>query len=142
IARRRAAADQTVDARRPYRALRTQRGAAVCEQRIGRRRRGAYIVTRTSMSIRSILWPTDFSDDSRHALEHAVAIARWYSARIVALHACSPAMVDAPVLVGAGPSAPSSHATYAEELQLLEEIESRRGAGIEIAVDVVKGSAA
>src|SRR5437868_88611 len=94
------------------------------------------------MNIHTILWPTDFSDDSRHALEHAVAIARWYSARIVALHACSPAMVDAPVLVGAGPGARSSHATCAEELQLLEEIESRRGAGIETAVDVVKGSAA
>src|ERR1051326_311437 len=52
------------------------------------------------MSIRTILWPTDFSDDSRHALEHAVAIARWYSARIIALHALSPSNVDVPVLAG------------------------------------------
>ena len=40
--------------------------------------------------IRRILCPTDFSDISRHALEHAIVIARWYDARITALHVGNP----------------------------------------------------
>lgn len=36
--------------------------------------------------IRRILCPIDFSDISRHALEHAVVIARWYDAPITVLH--------------------------------------------------------
>jgi nucleotide-binding universal stress UspA family protein len=38
------------------------------------------------IEIRRILCPVDFSDTSRHAIEHAVAIAKWYESRIVALH--------------------------------------------------------
>ena len=34
-----------------------------------------------------ILCPTDFSEVSRHALDHAIAVARWYKARITVLHA-------------------------------------------------------
>src|SRR5204862_6588844 len=94
------------------------------------------------MSIRSILWPTDFSDDSRHALEHASAIARWYSARIVALHAYSPAMIESPVLVGAMPGGPGAHTARADELQRLQEFEGGHAAGIDMSVDVVTGSAA
>jgi nucleotide-binding universal stress UspA family protein len=33
-----------------------------------------------------ILTPIDFSDDSRHALAYALALARWYDARVTALH--------------------------------------------------------
>ena len=33
-------------------------------------------------SIERILCPIDFSDTSHHALAHAVAIARWYEARL------------------------------------------------------------
>ena len=36
--------------------------------------------------IRRIVCPVDFSEYSRHALDYAVAIARWYSARITALY--------------------------------------------------------
>ena len=45
------------------------------------------------VEIHEILCPTDFSDASRHALEHAVVIAKWYDSRITALH-----VVHAPVL--------------------------------------------
>ena len=38
------------------------------------------------LSIQRILCPIDFSDASRHALDHAVALARWYESQIVALH--------------------------------------------------------
>lgn len=36
--------------------------------------------------IKRILCPIDFSDTSRHALEHAFAFARWYQARVTVLH--------------------------------------------------------
>lgn len=38
------------------------------------------------IEIARILCPIDFSDASRHALEHAAAIARWYEAEVVGLH--------------------------------------------------------
>jgi nucleotide-binding universal stress UspA family protein len=38
------------------------------------------------IDITRILWPVDFSEYSRHALHHAVAVARWYGATITALH--------------------------------------------------------
>ena len=47
------------------------------------------------IEIRRILCPTDFSDFSRHALEHAVAIARWYESTITVLHVFSTAPVAA-----------------------------------------------
>jgi nucleotide-binding universal stress UspA family protein len=54
------------------------------------------------IEIRRILCPIDFSDFSRRALDHAVAIARWYEATVTALHVFSPAPVAA---FGPGPVA-------------------------------------
>ena len=45
------------------------------------------------IDIHEILCPTDFSDISRHALEHAIVLARWYDAEIAALHVEAPVMV-------------------------------------------------
>jgi nucleotide-binding universal stress UspA family protein len=45
------------------------------------------------VEIRRILCPTDFSDISRQALEHAVVIARWYESQITALHVGNPMIV-------------------------------------------------
>jgi len=52
------------------------------------------------IEIRRILCPIDFSDYSRRALDHAIAIARWYKATVTALHVFSPAPVAA---FGPGP---------------------------------------
>lgn len=41
-------------------------------------------------SMKSVLCPIDFSEGSAHALEQAAAVARWYKARLTALHAYSP----------------------------------------------------
>ena len=41
------------------------------------------------IAIRRILCPTDFSDYSRRALDHAMAIARWYGSTVTALHVVS-----------------------------------------------------
>ena len=47
------------------------------------------------IEIRRILCPIDFSDYSRRALDHAVAIARWYESAVTALHVFSPVPVAA-----------------------------------------------
>jgi nucleotide-binding universal stress UspA family protein len=43
--------------------------------------------------IARILCPVDFSDASRHAIDHAVVMAQWYEAAIVALHVHDPVYV-------------------------------------------------
>jgi nucleotide-binding universal stress UspA family protein len=52
------------------------------------------------IEIRRILCPVDFSDHSRRALDHAIAIARWYKSTVTVLHVFSPAPVAA---FGPGP---------------------------------------
>ena len=48
--------------------------------------------------IQRILCPVDFSDASRHAVEHAIALARWYEARITGLHIYTPMSAAMPSL--------------------------------------------
>ena len=48
------------------------------------------------VSITRILCPVDFSDFSRHALDWATGIARWYDAEISALHVVPPITAPAP----------------------------------------------
>jgi nucleotide-binding universal stress UspA family protein len=45
------------------------------------------------IEIQRILCPIDFSDFSRRALDHAIAIARWYESKVTVLHVFSPAPV-------------------------------------------------
>ena len=40
------------------------------------------------IQIKKVLHPTDFSDNSREALEYALAFSKWQSAEIVLLHVC------------------------------------------------------
>ena len=47
------------------------------------------------IEIKRILCPIDFSDHSRHALDHAVTIARWYESTITMLHVCTAVPVAA-----------------------------------------------
>jgi nucleotide-binding universal stress UspA family protein len=54
------------------------------------------------IEIRRILCPVDFSDFSRRALDHAIAIARWYESTVTALHVFWSAPLPAP---GPGPVA-------------------------------------
>jgi nucleotide-binding universal stress UspA family protein len=49
------------------------------------------------VEIRRILCPVDFSEHSRRALDHAIAIARWYESTVTVLHVFS----SAPIAVGA-----------------------------------------
>lgn len=47
------------------------------------------------IAIGRILCPIDFSDHSRRALDHAVAVARWYGSTVTVLHVFSTAFVAA-----------------------------------------------
>jgi nucleotide-binding universal stress UspA family protein len=53
------------------------------------------------ITIRRILCPVDFSDHSRRALDHALAIAAWYKATVTVLHV-SPVMPVAAYVSGSG----------------------------------------
>jgi nucleotide-binding universal stress UspA family protein len=57
------------------------------------------------ITLHRILCPVDFSGHSRVALDYAVAIARWYDAEVIVLHAYSLSMV--PATMGAFPPATS-----------------------------------
>src|SRR4029079_6047932 len=48
--------------------------------------------------LKRILCPVDLSDESRHAIEHAIVIARWYKASITALHVYNPMVMPIPAL--------------------------------------------
>jgi nucleotide-binding universal stress UspA family protein len=94
------------------------------------------------ISIKRILCPVDFSDFSRHALDYAVGIARWYGAEITALHVIPPIMSMLPVS-GEGLYPPLVFRP--EELQQFRgELESfARDSGVEAAhAEVVQGSVA
>jgi nucleotide-binding universal stress UspA family protein len=77
--------------------------------------------------ISRILCPVDFSDHSRHALDHAAAIARWYESRITALHAIPPVTTMVPT-VGAP--------LYPPIVFTAEDLEQYRGAVQEFAREI------
>ena len=56
-----------------------------------------------------ILCPVDLSDESRHAIEHALVIARWYKAGITALHVCNPLVIPATDVTLVGGVPPGTH---------------------------------
>jgi nucleotide-binding universal stress UspA family protein len=48
--------------------------------------------------MKRILCPVDFSEESRHAIDHAIAMARWYNASLTGLHVYSPMFTPDPGL--------------------------------------------
>jgi nucleotide-binding universal stress UspA family protein len=58
-------------------------------------------------SLTRILCPVDLSAISRHAVDHAVLIARWYDARITALHVCNPIVIPSVDFTVAGTLPPT-----------------------------------
>src|SRR5688572_18634219 len=96
------------------------------------------------IAIRRILCPIDFSDGSRRALDHAIAIARWYESTVTALHVFSPAPVAAygPGGVIFGPTV----LTAVDRQQLLGDtrafIEAERAPGVAIQAVVREGNTA
>jgi len=56
--------------------------------------------------IRRILCPVDLSDESAHAIEHALAVARRYKSTITALHIRNPLVIPATDMTLVGPAIP------------------------------------
>jgi nucleotide-binding universal stress UspA family protein len=96
------------------------------------------------IEIRRILCPIDFSDHSRRALDHAVAIARWYESTVTALYIFSPAPVSTfgPDTVTLEPIV----LTAADRDQLLAEVKAFAGtestSGLTIEAMIREGIAA
>jgi nucleotide-binding universal stress UspA family protein len=89
------------------------------------------------MIIRQILCPVDFSDASAHAVDHAIALARWYGARITALYVDAAAhaeVLDVPAVT-----------LEAERRRLQERVatfcQAATTAGVPVDVRVVSGHA-
>ncbi len=93
------------------------------------------------VDIRRILCAIDFSDMSRHALEHAVAIAKWYGSRITALHVLHPPpFLPQPPIFFADPAegAPSRLTERAAAEELLRawlDAPTRAGIGTDMLID-------
>jgi len=99
------------------------------------------------VEIREILCPTDFSQPSRHALVHAMAIARWYDSRITALHVIHVPLVPEPppsILAAgyAGATAVGTSTYQVCEADVRVWVEPARRAGIKTDVSVDEGNAA
>jgi nucleotide-binding universal stress UspA family protein len=97
------------------------------------------------VEIRQILCPIDFSHASRHALDHAVAIATWYQSEILALHVINLAVTPEPRILPA--RFPVSTLRVDDERQLMEEelrswLEPANRAGLRITLLVDEGNPA
>ena len=91
--------------------------------------------------IQRILCPVDFSAVSHHAIDHAVAIARWYKASITGLHVCNPMFMPVPGLPAA-----EERVTEVElkrvHAETLACFESARATGVSVDVLIDIGPAA
>jgi nucleotide-binding universal stress UspA family protein len=96
------------------------------------------------IEIRQILCPIDFSEFSRHALDHAVAIARRYAATVTVLNVCSvvPAMAVAP----GAPMLPTTVPTAGDLEALLASmkrfVETEVGVTVPMRFEIGEGDAA
>jgi nucleotide-binding universal stress UspA family protein len=94
------------------------------------------------IEIRRILCPTDFSDASRHALDFAAAIARWYGSTITVLHV-SP--VQPVYAFGAAVTVlPAALLSPVERERLLatmkQSVELELGSSVPFATELIEGS--
>ena len=94
-------------------------------------------------TIKTVLCPVDFSDHSRHALAHAVQIARWFESTVTVLHVYPSPAAPPPVLFGGlpGPIPPvepypaltsSPERTHEETLARLSDFTGASATGIRL----------
>lgn len=90
------------------------------------------------IEIRHILCPIDFSDASRHALEHAVAVAKWYESRLTALHVIHrPFLPQPPILFAEFPQSTGSTGMERQELEQQLRLWMRPATRAGVKTDVV-----
>ena len=93
------------------------------------------------IDIHRILCPIDFSDDSRHALAHAIAVARWYDAPITLLHVSHPeAFSNPPLLFAELPRGPAmvESALQAAEEEMATWSHTVAAAGVEVETSIAR----
>lgn len=74
------------------------------------------------IEIRRILCPIDFSETSRHALEHALAIARWFDSQVTALHVIHAPLIPPLPILGAVTTETVLAPTWERQRQAEEEL--------------------
>jgi nucleotide-binding universal stress UspA family protein len=97
------------------------------------------------VEIGRILCPIDFSEASRHALEHAVLLAKWYESPITALHVMHAPLFPPPPMLMAGfaeSAAPAVPNHQAREEELRAWLEPAHRVGVKTDVIVDEGNAA
>jgi nucleotide-binding universal stress UspA family protein len=96
------------------------------------------------VEIQRILCPIDFSDASRHALEHATALAKWYGSQVTALHVIHPAILLEPsvLLNEPGDAAGSDADRAAIDAQLRDWLKSVNEMGLRTDILVEEGNPA
>jgi nucleotide-binding universal stress UspA family protein len=92
--------------------------------------------------ITSILSAIDFSDESAHALDHAIVLAQWYGARIAAAHVYTPRPVGvadggAFLMIGDGALADEDRHVFQKRLDGF--LEPARAAGVPVCTQVLVG---
>jgi nucleotide-binding universal stress UspA family protein len=94
------------------------------------------------IEIKQILCPIDFSDTSRHALNHAIEIARWFHSKLVALYVMNPLLrVDPPLRFAESPSRTTSDDEQAERDELSQWL-APVAAGLETEILLDEGAPA
>ena len=97
------------------------------------------------VEIRRILCPVDFSEASRHALRHAVAIAGWYGSQMTALHVYNPVFLPVPPILLAefpGAALPTETERYQMEEDLRTWLAPAKAAGVQADIEFVEGNPA
>jgi nucleotide-binding universal stress UspA family protein len=97
------------------------------------------------IDIRRILCPVDFSDASRHALEHATAVAGWYDSRLLVLHVWAPPFPVVPPLLFSEPDHLELPAEAVREeflARLRQWAAGAAAAGCQVDVELVTGNPA
>jgi nucleotide-binding universal stress UspA family protein len=95
------------------------------------------------IEIHRILCPIDFSDESRHALAHATAVARWSGAAVTLLHVSHPeAFTNPPLLFDELPrgAAMIDSALRAAEDEMPKWSQSVTAAGVNVETLIERGS--
>lgn len=96
------------------------------------------------IELRRILCPIDFSDFSRRALDHAVALAKWYDSTVTVFHVAT--VVPAAAYGPGDPILPSMFLTAEDREQLLRSLTAfattEAGSSVPLQFDVGQGSAA
>ena len=94
------------------------------------------------IEMKRILCPIDFSDHSRLALDHAVAIARWYKSTLTLLHVCTavPVAAYAPGTLIL-PSAVLTPADRGELLAMMRRLAADEGVGhVPVETEIAEGN--